>query len=230
MRLLHVLTAALLTTACATPTSKGVVDPAMVAAPITADPFEPLEEGGYWHPASKGRCPPELAGFAFDQTQTFNDDPNNVGCQYTGAGYLTVYFFVAENLPDARTSALDAANAIVSRFDGAEPLKDKSQDCSMTADLRQGIADALASAVTTDKTITIGTTPCYVFRIPQGLTLVTTDMIGPWHLKVRITIPNEAGDGSNIAVLGDNVLNYERSTMAGKPASVLDELLKPDTE
>ena len=83
--------------ACAT---QGHPDSGSTPSPVTMhdageDIFLSLDEGGVWHPASKGRCPAQLADFEFRETSVFNADGSDVACQYgrSDGTTLTVYFY-----------------------------------------------------------------------------------------------------------------------------------------
>ncbi|MGE6697594.1 hypothetical protein ACQKH5_07885 [Hyphomonas sp. NPDC076900] len=197
-------------------------------AKVPADPsppshFTPREDGGFDHAASLGQCPASIAGFRFREVAVFQADGTDVSCQYDGeedASHMTVYFYQSTQAADAAASAQQAGGAIVQRFPEAEFLSEESESCAMMIDLLHGLT--LAAEATTDTTITIGQTPCFIFRLASGVALVTTDKIGPWHLKVRITEIKGETDMSALTMQAANILNFERGVMAGQPASSLE--------
>ncbi|MEZ5953193.1 MAG: hypothetical protein R3C13_02705 [Hyphomonas sp.] len=219
--------------ACA---STGPVSPAAaIAGPevVAGSDFSPLESGGIWHPASKGQCPEELAGFDFAEPTLFKPDGTDVGCQYASdqdGGHLTVYFYLLDRVPTAAAAAQEAGDAIVQRFPEAEYLEDDSSACTTAIDLMSGLGGMLDGNSQENTTITVGKTPCLLFRVNYGVAAVATDKIGPWHLKVRIT--RKAGDGDIADVISrmTETMQQEAAWMAGKPAINIERLLRPSRE
>jgi len=224
--------AGLVLAACAsTEGSKPAADaapPAPVA--VAGSPFSSRDDGGIWHPASKGQCPAKLAGFDFKEPTLFKPDGTDVGCQYgteDSTGFMTVYFYLLDGPATSLEAAQGAASAIVQRFPEAQYLKDESFTCSTTIDLMSGLVDSLLDKDGTgDNTIVVGKTPCFLFDIDYGVTGVATDKIDPWHLKVRITLKGKDGDVDDMITRMSDAMRQEASWMSGEPSLKLDELLK----
>jgi len=205
------------------PTEAGLVAPAAMAG----SDFVPLDDGGVWHPASEGRCPAELAGFAYTEPVVFKPDGSDVGCQYrTESDHLTVYFYQSDRLKTASDAAEEAAGAIVYRFQNAQYLKDDSESCTIKIDLIGGVSAMLQQGPEDGGVIEIGKTPCLIFRIPEGLTLVATDMVGPWHLKVRLTSLTPDANTEDVISRTSEIMNLENSWMSGEPILNFESLMR----
>lgn len=189
-------------------------------APVAGSKFETLDDGSIWHPASKGRCPDELAGFIYKEPTLFEQDGTDVSCTYEGDGgtsYLTIYFFQTDLFDTPALAAEHGAAAILNRFDEAEYLAEASLSCSHMIDLMNGIETTLHSNLENDVEIVLGQTPCLVFRISYGATLLATDMIGPWHLKVRITAQITGEDVEPLVQRATDVMTLQHAWMSGRP-------------
>lgn len=198
------------------------IDPALSQAPPS--PFKLREDGGLDHPASLGQCPATFDGFRFREESVFKEDGTDVGCQYNGDEsdtHLTVYFYQTDRYDTAVDAAQEAGEAIVNRFSEAEHLAEESKSCGMMIDLLYGLE--LAAASDTDTTITTGLTPCHIFRIAQGFALVTTDKIGPWLLKVRITETESETDMNALMMQASKILNFERGAMNSKTGPIIED-------
>lgn len=207
----------------------GPLDPALSQAPPL--PFTAREDGGYDHAASLGQCPASIAGFRFREESVFKEDGSDVGCQYdgeNGSSHMTVYFYQTDRVDSAAASAQEAGEAIVNRFPEAEFLPDESESCGMMIDLMHGLR--LAGQADEDTTITVGQTPCFIFQLDIGTALVTTDMIGPWHLKVRITETGDTPDINRLKMQASDILNFERGALTGEPSASLEEFLRDRPE
>ena len=196
--------------------------------------FVPIpDDGGVWHPASKGHCPLQLAGFDFAKTSVFKEDGKDVACQYQNASNdaaMTVYFYQNVAAKDATEAAQLAGQAIQTVHPQAEYLKAPSKDCTNHIDLMAGLSKAMVSAEKgTDSEILLGITPCYIFDLHPGKTLVATDMIGPWHLKIRLTDMQEDASNKRVKDEVTHVMIYERAQMTGEPVVNLQELLNPES-
>lgn len=211
-----------------TSTQNRVADPALSQA--RPSPFAPREDGGVDHPASLGQCPASIAGFQYRESTVFEDDGSDVGCQYNGdegVSHMTVYFYQTIKYDTTEASALEAGDAILKRFEEAEYLEDESQSCSYTIDLMQWLDDVGQNGMPeTDTEVIVGKAPCHVFRIAQGSTLVATDMVGPWHLKVRVTAASPDIAINDLVNRTSEIMRTERAWMSGKSATNLEELMR----
>ena len=220
--------------ACATTQSAPESDGA--STPVTSrgageDIFLSLDEGGVWHPASKGHCPAQLADFEFRETSVFNADGSDVACQYgrSDGTILTVYFYQHDDLKTAQSAAQVAGDAIMQAFPHANYLKEESRSCTTHIDLMAGLSDAMITEGG-DTTIEVGKTPCFMFDISTGTAAVATDMIGPWHFKIRATGSQTGAEISELWTTVAEVLILERSSMSGQPGTYLGKLLSPSAE
>lgn len=219
--------------ACATQSHP---DSGSTPSPVTMhdageDIFLSLDEGGVWHPASKGQCPAQLADFEFRETSVFNADGSDVACQYgrSDGTTLTVYFYQHDDLKTAQSAAQVAGDAIMQAFPHANYLKEESRSCTTHIDLMAGLSDAMITEGG-DTTIEVGKTPCFMFDISTGTAAVATDMIGPWHLKIRLTGSQTGADITELQMAVAEVLILERSSMSGQPGTYLGKLLHPSDE
>lgn len=220
-----------LVTACASQTApnSGNLPSTPPDSTSTQAVFLPLESGGVWHPASKGKCPSQMAEFDFLKTSLFNEDGTDVACQYGhGDGTkLTIYFYQHFEVESAQMAAQLAGNAIVQTFPEAVYLDEESRSCTTHIDLMAGLSDAMQHG-TEETRIEVGRTPCFVFDITDGTTAVATDLIGSWHLKLRITGPQTGTEISELTTTIAEVVILERGYMSGTQGIYVGHLLRPD--
>lgn len=197
---------------------------------VPGSKFETLPDGNIWHPASKGTCPGKLAGFTYSEPTLFKQDGTDVGCVYEGddgSSHLTLYFYQDVKIPTAEKMLGGSIAAILQRFPEAEHQPEDSEACGMQIQLINGIMGLSEDELENGSEITVGgDTPCHVFRIDYGATIIVVEKIGPWFLKVRVTGKLQDGAADALVERAVRIATLQHASMSGHPApfSLLETL------